>query len=198
MNALADVDNADAWLVEAQRHYVARAFTPFWEACESAMVALAEHRQGVEMVRRAVSDHQEALKRLATEAPELLSRAGIMPDGVIEAENIAAGSHVADRVLQIVYSAQSDFQFASIFEQRRTTAAVVDGFRNMSEAFAGMSRVIGSSYAELSSAVRSLDTETAHIHQSLNISLDTSQPNSYLGGQVRDINLHLRNIANRR
>jgi hypothetical protein len=88
-------------------------------------------------------------------APRRVSEIGPLPDGITASNVAAVGQTLADRVTQQARLAQSDFQFASIFEQRRTTATVIQGFGSVSEAVRGMAAAIYAQQQLLQEAVHS-------------------------------------------
>lgn len=59
------------------------------------------------------------------------------------------------RLAERIAEAQRDFQFSSIFEQRRTTSAIVTGFRNTQEAINSLRDDVVGSLSDLQSSLES-------------------------------------------
>lgn len=59
---------------------------------------------------------------------------------------------------RIVRVAQGDFQFSTIYEQRRTNQILVSGFKSLGQAIDGMRHQIGMAVEQLHSSVESLAT----------------------------------------
>ena len=140
--AAADLDRAD-------RDFSERAFAPFWDAIESAARALANYHSGVTKIRDASVEH--AL------------RAGILPEMPSRLE-IATGDFpdarpVAQRLASTVRKAQKDFEFATIYEQRKTNQLLFAGFQTLAAAIDHMQESIASALSDLAETVgASLET----------------------------------------
>ena len=120
-----------------------RAFTPFWENVDQCIAAL----HGLESKTKQV--HEDARKYF-----ELLAeRPHTFPDFPISAGQMPAADGLVGHLSVIVRSAQKDFQFASIYEQRRTTRAVTMGFRNINEVITDLGRALASSVAEFNNSI---------------------------------------------
>jgi hypothetical protein len=196
------LERAESWFENAAKHRADSAFSPFWESCENGMLDLEAHRSAVDAVRRHTDDYQRALCLVEGGAPDLLPEMFQFPTGVREAATIDAGTRVAERGATLIHAAQSDFHFAAIFEQRRTTAAVIAGFRSLNEAVDGMSGAIISSYQSLERAVDDLSSATEGVGHKITDGFDAIAnplvvPSDSLVGQVREINVRLGDIARR-
>jgi len=196
------LERAEGWFENAAKHRAASAFTPFWESCENGMVDLEAHRSAVDAVRQHTDDYKRALRLVEENASDLLPEISPFPTDVREAATIDAGTRVAERGATLIHAAQSDFHFAAIFEQRRTTAAVIAGFRSLNEAVDGMSRAIMSSYQSLERAVHDLSSATEGVGHKITDGFDALAnplvvPSGSLVGQVREINDRLGDIARR-
>ena len=71
------------------------------------------------------------------------------PIHLAQIKTIGVGEKLASALGETVYKAQKDQHFSVIWEQRRTTAAVIMGFRNLDEAVGGMSKVLARSVRDL-------------------------------------------------
>lgn len=63
---------AERCLETAERQHSDRVFTPFWESCEHAVHALAEHNRAIGDVQRSLAGLRELGPTLVTEVPECL------------------------------------------------------------------------------------------------------------------------------
>ena len=114
------------------------AFSPFWSAIESAYAHLGEYTAAVRLIDAKASAHGQNVIRLV--------QAGGNP-GELASFPVRLDTAHTQRVLaeatgdlsNMVYEAQRVPVFAQIWEQRRTTAAVIAGFANLEQAVARMS-----------------------------------------------------------
>lgn len=169
----------------AQKHRNAGAFTPFWEEIERGIIALNGYRLSLKRAGELSTDYDRSVRLLA---PDMAVSVAQLPQELNAPAAHVAGSRLAQTFEGLVYDAQSDYHFAAIFEQRRTTAAVVDGFNSLTDAVSRMERSISDSVGTLTEAVRSAPNskEDAFV---------LSLPQSTLGGQVVEINRNLETIA---
>jgi methyl-accepting chemotaxis protein len=78
----------------------------------------------------------------------------------------------------IVRKAQRNFQFAMIYEQRKTNEILVEGFTDLAEALAGMTSQITTSINELASSVGELTStfneSMGEIYSRMDITTETT------------------------
>lgn len=128
---------ADAWTLRAVECYQDKAFSPFWSAVESAYSSLADYRRAVDTINECATTHPDKVAALAA--------AGGDPTAIAEFP-VALDLDRVNRTLEqattqlgrMVYQAQKHPTFAQIWEQRRTTAAVIAGFANLESAVNNM------------------------------------------------------------
>jgi len=141
------VATADQHLAAAEKEFNAGAFAPFWDQIEHAANELAAYKNEVEHVRRSVEVYKtEAteLERLSVPAPPLDLAGRQLPDG----------RPVAARFAAIVRKAQTNFQFAVIFEQRKTNQLLHTGFGNLGAAIYSLGDSINASLSTLSKSLQ--------------------------------------------
>jgi len=143
-NKLLQTAAADAWgakvaLDQAESEFAERAFAPFWDAVETAAKRLARVHEAL---------HDIADKRTSYQAEA--SRVGSLPSTLaVEISSLPNIIDIADRMDGIVRLAQKDFQFSTIFEQRKTNQLLVHGFGTLASALAEMRDRLEMSLSEL-------------------------------------------------
>lgn len=150
-SAIQAMEYLPGWLTEANNnarlavvHYQDGAFSPFWSDIEQAYRCLAGYRESVLAIGQAADRHAVLMEDMLREGgdPSPYSRFPIALDG----EKIKNVLNDATQNLEsITYEAQKDPVFAQIWEQRRTTSAVVTGFANLEAAVRDMGRSIAES-----------------------------------------------------
>ncbi|WP_455132957.1 hypothetical protein [Microbacterium aurum] len=154
-----DLSNARSWLSEARTHFANTAYSPFWHAIEQAYVCLGVYNQRIATI-------DQLSHRYMSAARDYQARGGrdvlpIFPVQLDAAKAADAAQGTSVHLGRLVYEAQRDPVFAQIWEQRRTTAAVVAGFANLEAAVDRMSGTLNASLGSLSSSVQSLSSEVS-------------------------------------
>ncbi|MEK7077790.1 MAG: hypothetical protein AAB928_01710 [Patescibacteria group bacterium] len=134
-------------LDNAEQEYKDGAFAPFWDAIELAVTSLAHFNAGVRQITQNCSVYQTESQQLDS-PPQVFDWKGAADTS----DAIAA----ADRLQKIVRSAQKNFQFAVIYEQRKTNQILVAGFAGLGQALSEIAYRIDESTAALSAAVNDL------------------------------------------
>jgi hypothetical protein len=146
--------HAEDILTKSEKEYEERAFSPFWEAIENALRELASVNSNLRLIERNSHVYADAAKRIEGNYPAF-------PVDPELANQLAAASHTGEHFRAVVRKAQKDFQFATIFEQRKTTAVLIEGFSTLGEAVHGLGDSITSSLDAVQSSVRSMHVELA-------------------------------------
>jgi uncharacterized membrane protein len=139
------VPSADAHLDRAERDFADGAFAPFWDEIEHATNKLAAYQNGVRGVSRNADAYEQQASKLSVRVPKFSLPDGKLPDA----------RPVAQRLSQIVRTAQRNFQFATIYEQRKTNQLLYAGFSSLGHAISSLGSVISSSLDDLSRSVQS-------------------------------------------
>ena len=141
-----DLMMAERLLDQAERDFAEGAFSPFWSSVEKATAMLAACDDCV----RLIVQNSEMYARLTQQYR------GIPPRFPIQVESVrgmAAARTTSDRLSAVVRKAQSNFQFATIYEQRKTNQLLAAGFTTLAQALDGMGQRIASSISELSETI---------------------------------------------
>ncbi|MGZ9829509.1 hypothetical protein ACXYTP_21575 [Tsukamurella ocularis] len=141
-----------ASLSQAEQHFQRGAYSPFWQSIEEATVRLGTVTESLQTLQDASEqsrrDEVSLLKMFqerSTPFPVRLSDIRAAEHGQIESK----------RMDDLVARAQVNFQFASIYEQRRTSAILIAGFQNLGSAISGMSEKITNQLMRVVSAIDS-------------------------------------------
>lgn len=140
------VRTADAYLDQSEADFNDRAFAPFWDSVERAVQTLVRFDESVRKIDGILSSHAGLVKQYEAEAPSF----PLAPQSV---KRLLVGSASAERMRGIVRKAQSDFQFAVIYEQRKTNQILASGFTTLAQALEQMTWRIQASIGTLASAV---------------------------------------------
>ncbi len=144
--------DAESLLDQAERNFEEGAFAPFWDSIEQAAVRLGSFDGGVTSMGTHAKHHLELGKVYERKSPAF----PISRDSV---KGLIAGNTTAERMKAIVRRAQRNFQFASIYEQRRTNQILIAGFNSLAQALDGMANKISQSIDDLSDQVTSAITD---------------------------------------
>lgn len=171
---------------DASHHYRNSAFSPFWSSIESAYNALGQCLVLAAAITHAAKEHG----RLVARFEELGGGGGQLLKFPIELNvskvRLNTGT-VADDLHQKVYRAQQHPIFAQIWEQRRTTAAVVAGFANLEQAVAQVATSIRADFDSLSIALLSAQREVTSTLKD-GISIATSRAIDANSKDMRQLN----------
>ncbi|MCX6401708.1 MAG: hypothetical protein NTX33_17485 [Propionibacteriales bacterium] len=146
------------WLEQAQRDQADRAFAPFWDAIQGAAENIGAAVVSVQSIERNGQQYGLLATQYPAESP--FAVAGITPG------HLSVFRESSTRLDALVRSAQRDFQFATIYEQRKTTQVLIAGFNNLGQAIANMS-------SQVTSAIGSLDQTVNRMSHSLQTNLNT-------------------------
>ncbi|MBI4118719.1 MAG: hypothetical protein HY452_00460 [Parcubacteria group bacterium] len=140
------VNSAREAIDTAEQEYQDGAFAPFWDAVEVAVTSLAHFDTGVRQIGKNYSEYQTEIKQL--ESPPVFDwkKAADIPDAIT----------IANRLQKIVRAGQRNFQFAVIYEQRKTNQILVAGFAGLGQALSQIAYRISESTGLLSAAIADL------------------------------------------
>lgn len=162
--ALAAFEAAPRHLASAQQNLDAaeadmkqRAFSPFWESIERALSDLG----AFDGCLRTIVDCAERHRGLAS---SLGRTDAVFPVERSSAASLDVSRAVSERLNALVRAAQTDFQFAMIYEQRRTSSILIAGFRSLGDAIWGMSQYIADSVDRVRRSLE--DHSTAALRES--------------------------------
>ncbi len=156
---------SEEYLNQAEVEFSEGAFTPFWNAIERSAETLGRFNEEVQAIRDYLSEYTELIKVYESVPPQFpLSRQSV--------EKLSVSTSTINRMEKIVRTAQCDFQFATIYEQRKTNQILIAGFTNLAQALDQMTWTITASINNLAGSVDSMAS---------NLSRSMSAINSQLG-----------------
>jgi hypothetical protein len=156
--------SAERHLNQAEIDFAERAFAPFWDSVEQAVKALGDYYSNCQAIRTNFEKYKEVSNKYRRD------HQGIPPSYALSSTSInklQVGVSTSKRMNAIVRKAQSDFQFATIFEQRRTNKILIAGFTQLSHALNEMTGEISGAIYGLSSLVGSVSAHSARTQSSI-------------------------------
>jgi len=150
------LSSAERDLDRAERNFTDGAFAPFWDSIETSAKSLGHFNEGICNIKRNSSRYTELIRLFAGNPPSF-------PISLQSITKLNVGTGTARRMEAIVRDAQRNFQFAMIYEQRKTNQILVAGFTNLAQALGEMTSQIESSVRLLS---YSFDRMTSTIDES--------------------------------
>jgi len=136
---------ARGWLQKAEAEFQERAFGPFWDAIEKAAYNLEEFREGVATANRHADTFYRALQGRRHSFPSFSPRPEAIPDP----------TPVLEDLKRLVRKGQTDFQFANIWEHRRTREVLIAGFRTLEDGISNLGDAVCSAMSDLQSTLSS-------------------------------------------
>lgn len=155
---------AEDALEKAKTHYKEGAFAPFWDSVEEVATALATFDKEVESLRGSARLYGE----FAAHSETLPPRFSIATESI---QGMVVANTIADRMQPLVREAQRNFEFAMIYQQRRTNQLLVAGFKGLAQAVDALGARITLSIDSLSDQVTSLIDQIANMSSSIDRSL---------------------------
>lgn len=147
------LQSAEKHLDQADLDFEEGAFSPFWNSIEKAARNLAAFDDSVRRISKNISGHEQLAERLDGRVPTF-------PISISSVDELAAASAVSNRMNSIIRTAQRDFQFSLIYEQRKTSRILASGFETLGEVLDGIGaqlidsiNQLGNSVSEASSSV---------------------------------------------
>ena len=139
------LNQASGWLRQAETEFKDSAFSPFWDAVENSAQQLA-----------AFNDKSKYLSQHAAEYySKLDGRNHTFPAFPVKTDTIPNPTPVVNEMRRIVRMGQTNFQFANIWEHRRTREVLIAGFRTLGEAVNNLGGTIEYSISNLQQSISS-------------------------------------------
>lgn len=158
---------AEQLLDRAEIDFNDHVYSPFWDSIESVNKELANFNASIREINDISSRYIQLIKMYEGTPPEFsLTHQLVLKLGV--------GTETAKRMHIIVRRAQSDPNFAMIYEQRKTNKILIKGFANLAGALAEMTNQITSSIYELTSSVDGLNSSVYENTQEIYSQMDSS------------------------
>lgn len=143
--------DAETLLDKAEVDFKERAFAPFWDSIQKATMRLGSFDDNVRVITYDSKQHGVLAQKFDSSPPKF-------PIVLESVQAMTAANTTADRFNAIVRQAQRDFQFATIYEQRKTNQILVAGFQNLAQAIDGLGDRITSSIDNLTSEVSEMSS----------------------------------------
>lgn len=137
--------SADSELDMAERDFQDSAFAPFWDAIERAANCLSSFDQTTRQLTGQAKQYYSSLRDRDHTFPTFPVGLTALPDP----------THTTNRLQAIVRKAQCNFQFAMIYEQRKTNNILKHGFMSLSSAISDLGSEVCNSIHELRDSVSS-------------------------------------------
>jgi hypothetical protein len=139
------LSTAEADLDAADRDFTDSAFAPFWDSIERAANNLSSFNQTTYLLTAQASQYYNSLRDRDHTFPNFPVTPTALPDP----------THTTDRMQSIVRKAQCNFQFATIYEQRKTNNILKHGFMSLSSAISELGYTVRYSMDQLRESVSS-------------------------------------------
>jgi len=139
------LSRASSLLQEAQREFNDSAFSPFWDAVENAARQLAAFDDKTKQLTQHATAYYRSLEGRKHTFPSFPLKKRAMPDA----------TSVLNELRRVVRMGQTNFQFANIWEHRRTREVLIAGFRTLGEAVNNLGATIEYSISDLQHSVSS-------------------------------------------
>jgi len=163
--------SAEGYMDQAEDEFADGAFAPFWDCIENAAKALGRFDEGVRQIKHNADEYGGLVQRYEDAPPSF-------PLAHESVTNLAVASTSAERMQAIVRRAQRDFEFATIYEQRKTNKILVAGFTNLAQALQEMTWQLSASIDDLARSVdgvaSTLDESLRTIHSRLGAVAETA------------------------
>ncbi|MCI5138804.1 MAG: hypothetical protein D3922_10400 [Candidatus Electrothrix sp. AR1] len=151
------ITTAEDCLDRAESEFKTRAFSPFWDQIENAANNITTHQKHIDFINNAAIKYKIELANIESDIPEFKLPENLLPDA----------HPTINRMQSIIRKAQKDFQFATIFEQRRTSilltagaGTIADGVATLADAIDTLDRTIEYSLSNLSITLQSSTDST--------------------------------------
>lgn len=173
------LSNASKWISKAEAEYKDSAFAPFWDAIEGAAQELSSFNDKAKTLSRRADEYYQGLN----------SRKHTFPAFPVDTNTIPDPSLVIKNMGRIIRMGQTNYQFAAIWEHRRTREVLIAGFHTLGEAVNNLGATIDDSIFSLQSSLSS-DLAT--------ISKEQIRTRESLDSRLLEQNRMLDNIQNQR
>lgn len=138
------LSTASRFLQLANSEFHERAFDPFWTALENGLRALGSFHDDCQVLSKSADSYYS----------RLAGREHNFPPFPVTSTMIPNPTGVLLELRQLLRKGQTDFQFAQIWEQRKTRQVLISGFQTLADAVTGLT---DSLIGVFSSTTQSLD-----------------------------------------
>lgn len=131
--------DVDASLLNAEEEFGGKFYAPFWDNVEQAAIGLGAFNSSLSRIKSGVDSYKSML----------FGRTHNFPALDIRSQDIPSPAQQTERLRQLVRSGQRDFEFATIWEHRKTQKIMLEGFRTVGEAISNVGLMVGDSLSRL-------------------------------------------------
>ncbi len=155
-------------LNKAENHFHHTAYSPFWDEIEIAASELGRFSKNVAAQSSGLEDYLRRVPRYhgvpqpfpgIPKAHKGKSSKGPKGTSTALAKLRKPGNALAKRMSELVYKAQRNFEFANIYEHRKTRKTLVAGFKNLAGVLRGVGDQISNHIEELNATVEVYNEE---------------------------------------
>lgn len=143
---------AEQLLDRAEQDFREGAFSPFWDSIEGAIGKLGAVDSNVQAIDQSSRKYAEVAKQTTIHFPAF-------PIGPGSARKLVAANTTEKRLRDVVRQAQRNFQFATIYEQRKTNQILVAGFESLGDALHGLGERLSASIDGLQIQISEMSSE---------------------------------------
>lgn len=136
------LDSANNLLDQAQERFEDGAYSPFWESIERALTELGSFNAAIRTIHNSASSYRSNLESYRQNGGSSDNVPGF-PISSADLEQANACELIATRLNDIAYEALKHHDFTVIYEQRRTSAILVEGFKTLGQAIDQLGNRIG-------------------------------------------------------
>ena len=137
------LSEADLHLRSAKYEFREKAYAPFWDKIEQVAVSLGIFNARLKRIEVETISYQKLLNGRTHNFPPL----------AIKSEDLPNPAPQAERFRQIVRMGQKDFEFATIWEHRKTQQVILEGFRTLGEAVGNLTLTIEESFSSVARTI---------------------------------------------
>lgn len=127
-------------------------YAPFWDNIEQAMSSIDSYYDCVDGLRELVEYYTECTVEYRPREGEIIS----FPVNLKVVSAFNKITELEAKMQDIIRPAQSNIDFASIYEMRRTNQILVAGFQNLSSAISGLGNTLSEQLSLLNNEIYSL------------------------------------------
>jgi hypothetical protein len=132
-------------LERARAEFSSNAFSPYWDCIEQATRHLANFNNDIQQIRNYAEQYYRILQDKKHNFPSFFPEREIFPDTV----------PVINELNTVVRPGLTNFQFATIWEHRKTQNILIQGFGTLGDAISNMAASISSSISYLHETISS-------------------------------------------
>jgi hypothetical protein len=135
--------DADNFLSNADEEFHEKAYSPFWDNIEQAALRLGAFNANLVRLETKGESYRMLLHGQVHNFPPL----------VVQPEDIPNPARQTERLRQLVRRGQTNFEFATICEHRKTQMVILQGFRTLGEAVNNLGLTVDDSFSRVTRTI---------------------------------------------